>query len=63
MISLKLDLSKRQAHANVHNLEGNRTSTCINENKIRFLQSVDADVAASPRYPCPTTCWNDPQSK
>ena len=63
MISLKLGLSKRQAHENVHIVEGNNPSTCINENKISFLQSVDSDVAASPRSPCPTPFSNDPQSK
>jgi hypothetical protein len=56
-------IQKEQVHENVHKLEGNKPSTCINENKTRCLQSVDADVATSPRSPCPTPFSNNPQSK
>jgi hypothetical protein len=56
-------IQKEQVHANVHKLEGNMPSTCINENKTRCLQNVYADVVASPISPCPTPCSNDPQSK
>jgi hypothetical protein len=54
MISLKLDLSKIQAHENVHNIEGNKPKHVLMRTQKRYLQTIDEVAIASPSHPHPS---------
>jgi hypothetical protein len=64
MISSKLDLSNKDKFMQMYTiLKETGQANVLMRTKIRCLQSVYADVAASPSSPCLTPFSNDPQSK